>query len=224
MVWISVAVINFLALLGVVSSAAIVERANSLNSPCAKEFVSILTLDGVKLKSRPAPPWKNGAINANNNRFYIGNSSLALCADQQICNKVSTKAQFVLHHETGMLRLHVGVLGGQQIYIDKKGALRYNKVKEPLPVKWNAGENGWNLHKSSLDSRYQTLYSREASRWWACPVCSSKKKTGPWQIFTDTRTVTVKDKDVPSKNKKDCVTFDFRAEFVTPLFYNNVAW
>ncbi|KAK6522964.1 hypothetical protein TWF281_002391 [Arthrobotrys megalospora] len=222
MVWISATA--FLALLGVASSTAIVERPKSMNSPCANEFVSIVTVDGVKLKSNPAPPWKNGAINANNNRFYIGNSSVALCANEQYCVKAPPKAQFVLHHEIGMLRLHVGVLGGQQVYIDKKGALRYNQVREPLPVKWNVGENGWNLDQYLLDPKYQTLYSREVRKWWACPTCSSKKNTGPWQIFADTSKITVKDKDVPSKKKKDCIPFGLRTEFVTPLFYNNVGW
>ncbi|EGX48570.1 hypothetical protein AOL_s00080g199 [Orbilia oligospora ATCC 24927] len=212
----------FIALLGVASSAVIVERENSLNSPCTKEWASIITVNGVQSKDCPSPPWKNGAINANNNRFYIGNSSVALCANDQLCNTKPSQAQFILHHEIYMLRLHVGVLGGQQVYIDKKGALRYNGVKEPLPVTWTAAANGWDAPKST--NRYQTLRSREVKKWWACPEHSSKKNTGPWQVFADTKTITVKDSDVPSKKKSDCVTFSLGTEFVTPLFYNNVGW
>ncbi|KAK6496951.1 hypothetical protein TWF481_001932 [Arthrobotrys musiformis] len=221
MVWFSATA--FIALLGVASSAVIVEREKSLNSPCANEFVSIVSFDGVKSKNCANPPWKSGAINANNNRFYIGNSSVALCANDQRCSTKPSKAQFVIHHETSMLRLHVGVLGGQQVYIDKKGALRYNQVKEPLPVTWTASVSGWEAKKPSGE-RYYGIYSREVTKWWACPVSSAKKSTGPWQIFADTKKVIIKDKDVPSKKKKDCTTFSLQTEFVTPLFYNNVGW
>ncbi|KAK6344652.1 hypothetical protein TWF718_006610 [Orbilia javanica] len=219
MVWFSAT--SFVAFLGVASTV----QAQTGNSPCAKEYVSVITLDGVKSKDQPSPPWKNGAINANNNRFYIGNSSsLALCADEQLCIQRPSKAQFILHHETNKLKLHVGVLGGQQVYLDKKGALRYNQVREPLPVTWSASANGWEARKSTVDPRYQTLHSREVTKWWACPSCSSRKSVGPWQIFADTKKVTVKDKDVPSKKKKDCITFSLKTEYVTPLFYNNVGW
>ncbi|KAF3909611.1 hypothetical protein AA313_de0206572 [Arthrobotrys entomopaga] len=200
-----------------IKSAALITLLGAVSAlPVPNDFITEVTLEAVKPVPNSSVPWKDGSINANHQKFYIGEQSALISADNQVVPATATKASFLLSHTHNTLGLNVAVLGGQQVYIDDTGALRYLVPRDPLPsLKTKADD--WHLN----DNKDAYFYNQQVNIWWACPPTAAAKSTGPWQIFADTRQLIVQDKDVPSGNKKDCTIFDLKAFFSIPLSYNN---
>ncbi|EPS41488.1 hypothetical protein H072_4627 [Dactylellina haptotyla CBS 200.50] len=205
-----------LSLLAVVSAAPLEARQREPDFTQKNDYTTLMTLDAVKPVPNSAVPWNDGSINANHNKFYIGQKSLVECVPNQPCDKTPSKAGFLLYHTQNILSLNVDVLGKQQVYIDDKGALSYLIPRDPLPTLRTKADD-WHL----VDRADYVFYNQQVNIWWACPPTAATKTTGPWQIFADTRQVIVKDSDVPSGKKADCTIFNLKPNFYNPLWYNN---
>ncbi|KAF3923828.1 hypothetical protein ABW21_db0203387 [Orbilia brochopaga] len=188
-------------------------------APVGTPMETALTLDAVKPVPNSSVPWNNGAINANNNKLWIGKKSQVECIQNQPCPQPE-KAQMVLYNTQKTLSLKVGVLGDQQIFVDKSGALVYLIPRDPLP-EVAYGADAWGLTETPNKGDVANVYNQQVLVWYACPETAAAKTQGPWQIFAETRQHLVANQDVPSGNKNDCTIFGLQTQFSTPLWYNN---
>ncbi|KAF3919672.1 hypothetical protein ABW20_dc0105619 [Dactylellina cionopaga] len=97
----------------------------------------------------------------------------------------------------GTASLDVTVAGGQQIYIDNNGTLRYT-APEKLVIPEGSTTTGF---KVSQDKNGKFVFSNSNGPILACPL------GGPlYRIFVDIGGKTLQNENVPGKDKSKCLT------------------
>ncbi|KAF3934018.1 hypothetical protein ABW19_dt0200844 [Dactylella cylindrospora] len=150
------------------------------------------------LALRSASPIHFGNLNASNGKIWIGKDTSSYCPlPPRSCPPGKVTAFWI----NDTVSMAVSVPGGQQLYIDPKGALSYTQAHSGYMPKGSI-TNGFKVEDNH--ETHLSYFSHARGGFLACPT--GKKATGPYQIFVDVDGK-LKDKDVPSKKKRDCLGF-----------------
>ncbi|KXT18787.1 hypothetical protein AC579_8257 [Pseudocercospora musae] len=144
----------------------------SLSAPTI-QTTSFFTLTA----ARSASPIHFGSVTANETGIWIGKTSSNYCpgVENQTCPDPSPYTEFTLNN--GVLGLGVQVKGGQQIYVDYNGRVRYTLANDGY-VPTGAYISGWTWEEGEsfgrLDWVNGTLF---------CGLIPGNSSVGPWQLF-----------------------------------------
>jgi len=148
------------------------------------------------LALRSASPIHFGSINASGGKIWIGKETSSYCP---VDTCPSGKVTAFLVNDTAAM--DVVVPGGQQVYIDPTGALSFTQAHSAYIPE---GSILTGFHLTDSGNNGITYFANSNGGFLACPA--DHKGNGPWQIFVDLGHK-LKSKNVPSKNKRDCLGF-----------------
>ncbi|KAK6523998.1 hypothetical protein TWF694_005666 [Orbilia ellipsospora] len=173
-----------------VASAAPTGDIEARSSPQAYSFLAL----------RSASPIHFQSWNANSGNIWLGKPTAKYCPVAPAQCPKGTGTSFYVDNQYWTASMNTVVPGGQQLYIDPHGALAYTQAHSA------------SIPSGSLTTGFQVkqsgglwYFSHCEGGFLACPL--KKGTTGPWKIFIDGKRV-LKDSDVPTKCKKDCLGFD----------------
>ncbi|KAL8865251.1 MAG: hypothetical protein Q9174_006987 [Haloplaca sp. 1 TL-2023] len=156
------------------------------------------------IAARSASPIHLQSINANGRAFWIGKNTTTYCPLKPESNCPPGKDTIFSVGSGGGAGLNTVVPGGQSIYVAPNGALGFTQAHSasypPGSVfqKFTATEGTINgaLGQFSFEGLGATGFI-------ACPVSKGK---GPYQVYANVKGM--KDSDVPSGCKNDCLGFN----------------
>ncbi|KAF3933802.1 hypothetical protein ABW20_dc0105921 [Dactylellina cionopaga] len=192
----------FIKATALLSLLAIVSAAPTVNNLILKA-----TWDSAK----PAP-FNNQVITASGLKFWIGKPTESYCPDDIKNLKACPAGKETAISAHNYAALSVTVPGGQQIYIDAKtGALSYTQAHSASMTPGSIVD-GFQVVSSKFGSGYQPKKlianvdpktKQKRGDFLACPT---KKGAKTYQVFfQSSKKSVIADKNVPSKNKKDCI-------------------
>ncbi|KAK6354472.1 hypothetical protein TWF730_008872 [Orbilia blumenaviensis] len=152
------------------------------------------------LALRSASPIHFQSLNANGGKIWIGKTTSTYCPRPAAqCPKGKTTS--MLFSSSGTVGMNVIVPGGQQLYIGPTGELAYTQAHSAA-IPSGSTKNGFKL----TETNRQIYLSNGNNDFLACPLTKKTAKTGPWKVFVNVNGK-LKDKDVPSGCKTDCLGF-----------------
>ncbi|KAJ6255813.1 hypothetical protein Dda_9423 [Drechslerella dactyloides] len=150
------------------------------------------------LALRSASPIHFGSLNASGLKIWIGKPTESYCpVDPKFCPPGNVTAFFV----DNTASMSVSVPGGQQVYIDPKGALSYTQAHSAA-IPPGSITTCFRVMNSPNDNNI-LFFSNGEGDFVACPVAP---ETGPYQVFVNIKGG-LKSEDVPSGNTADCLGF-----------------
>ncbi|EPS37565.1 hypothetical protein H072_8746 [Dactylellina haptotyla CBS 200.50] len=153
------------------------------------------------LALRSASPIHFSSLNANGGKIWLGKPTSTYCpVAKNLCPK-GKDTSFWINNQYWTASMNAIVPGGQQLYIDPTGALSYTQAHSAF-IPSGSITKGFQVKKEANDLYY---LSHCEGGFLACPP--NKSGTGPWKVFIDVKGK-LKDKDVPSKSKNDCLGFN----------------
>ncbi|KAF3925769.1 hypothetical protein ABW20_dc0100905 [Dactylellina cionopaga] len=185
-------------------------------------LISLFTAAAITTVSAAPPPWDNGPrvmgvfedvinpklfgplhgsiLHADGGKIWIGKNTGVNCApgaDVNACHSIKDTVIRVWLATT--MSMDVSINGGQQLFIDPRGALLY---VHPSEIPKGSIATGFQVNRGRFGNDY--LYHKNGGNWMACPQVPGKS---PYQIYFNQKPL--KDQDVPSQNAKDCVGISF---------------
>ncbi|KAI4194536.1 MAG: hypothetical protein LQ350_007713 [Teloschistes chrysophthalmus] len=157
------------------------------------------------IAARSASPIHLQSINANGGAFWIGKNTTTYCplANQTDCPPGKDTVFAVGNGGLGGAGLNTVVPGGQQVYVAPTGALSFTTAHSAYIPPGSALETfNATLGTEGGPLGQFTFSGLGANGFIACPVSKGK---GPYQVFANVKNM--KDQDVPSKCKQDCLPF-----------------
>ncbi|KAF3916170.1 hypothetical protein AA313_de0205518 [Arthrobotrys entomopaga] len=138
----------------------------------------------------------NQDIHATGGGFWIGKKTAAICPlDKKKCPKTTGVTAFTVWHAS-TISLDTQVPGGQQVYVTAEGVLTYTKPHSAAIPKGSLTKG------FDIASGAPGFFVTAPGQWKACPI---KKGKAPYQVFLEPFQKKLQNKDVPSKNAKDCM-------------------
>ncbi|KAK6334592.1 hypothetical protein TWF718_010049 [Orbilia javanica] len=154
------------------------------------------------LALRSASPIHFQSLNANGGKIWIGKKTSSYCPlpDKKACPK-GKDTSFWIDNNSGTAAMNAIVPGGQRAYIGPTGELSYTQAHSAF-IPTGSTSLGF-----KVTERNNIVYLENCKNGFlACPIDKKSKTSGPWQVFVDVKGK-LKDKDVPTKCKKDCLGF-----------------
>ncbi|EFQ98722.1 hypothetical protein MGYG_01740 [Nannizzia gypsea CBS 118893] len=163
----------------------------------------------VTMRVMKKDPSREEYLQAYESRFWVGGEPSTSCPD----NKCSEINETVLNGGK-MDSLSVGVEGGQRIYLDADGALRYTSPSDPVMPPGS--------HTANLNYAYDWVFvpNQPGTWWWACPNPELRK--GYYQLFGPFNNITVPGIQDPSKScyRADVAGFEYTGPLPATYVYN----
>ncbi|KAL8685469.1 MAG: hypothetical protein Q9218_007740 [Villophora microphyllina] len=175
----------------------------ALSNPITPRQTYVPPITFGAIAARSTSPIHLQSINANGQAFWVGKNTTTYCplTNQTECPP-GTETVFAVG--SGGASLDIEVPGGQRIYVSSTGALGFTQAHSGL-IPDGAALQTFNATMGPENGPlgHFTFEGLGATGFIACPVSKGK---GPYQVFADVKGL--KDGDVPSKCKEDCLGFD----------------
>ncbi|KAF3158515.1 hypothetical protein TWF225_009922 [Orbilia oligospora] len=185
-------VTTFLSLLAAVSAAPASElESRAVPKDTAFGFLAL----------RSASPIHYQSLNASGGKIWLGKKTSTYCPlPAKQCPK-GKDTSFWINNQGGTAGMNTVVPGGQQVYIGPTGELSYTQAHSAF-IPTGSTQTGF-----KVTERNNIVFLENCNNsFLACPVDKKSKTSGPWQVFVDVKGK-LKDKDVPTGCKKDCLGF-----------------
>ncbi|KAJ5115329.1 hypothetical protein NUU61_001088 [Penicillium alfredii] len=138
-------------------------------------------------------------MTARENKIWLGNQTEAFCPENVQPCPPGKETIFA----PGGTAMDVAVPGGQQVYVDPTGALRYTQAHSAaIPPGSARGPFTYQTHPGNTANHFYNFTGWGANGFMACPA-----KNSQWQVFANVQNATV-----PLGDRKACLPFHALAD------------